>query len=86
MGRRHWLHGQIEYNYGALLRDTDRLTEAETLRVRGYERVRDALGAESRRALTMVEGVAQLCERLGQADRAATYRRLLPASESESRE
>ena len=86
MGRRHWLHGQIEYNYGALLRDTDRLTEAETLMVRGYERVRDALGAESRRALTMVEGVAQLYERLGQADRAATYRRLLPASEGESRE
>jgi serine/threonine-protein kinase len=86
MGRRYWVYGQIEYNYGLLLRDAGRLADAETLMVRGYEVVRDGLGADSRRALTMVEGVALLYERLGQTERAATYRRLLPASETNARE
>jgi serine/threonine protein kinase/tetratricopeptide (TPR) repeat protein len=78
MGRRHWLYGQVQYNYGILLRDTGRLKNAEALMVAGYEGVRDGLGKESRRALRMLEGVAQLYERLGQGDRAASYRRLLP--------
>jgi serine/threonine-protein kinase len=86
MGERYWVHGQIEYNYGLLLRDTGRLAAAAPIMVRGYEVVRDGLGADSRRALAMVEGLAEIHDRLGQSDVAATYRRLLPAAEDSRRE
>jgi serine/threonine protein kinase/tetratricopeptide (TPR) repeat protein len=86
MGRRYWVYGQIEYNYGVLLRDTGRPAAAAPVMVRGYEVVRDGLGASSRRALTMVEGLANLYEQLGQADAATSYRRLLSGSEKSSRE
>jgi tetratricopeptide (TPR) repeat protein len=80
MGERYWVYGQIQYNYGLLLRDTGRLAAAAPVMVRGYEVVRDGLGAESRRALTMVEGLAETYDRLGEGEVAASYRRLLPAS------
>jgi tetratricopeptide (TPR) repeat protein len=85
MGRRYWVYGQTEYNYGLLLRDTGQLAAAAPLMVRGYEVVRDGLGAQSRRAQTMVEGLAQLHDRLGQADVAASYRALLPGPETPPR-
>jgi serine/threonine protein kinase/tetratricopeptide (TPR) repeat protein len=78
MGTRYWVYGQIEYNFGTLLRDTGRLAAAAPVMIRGYEVVRDALGADSRRALTMVEGVADILQELGHTDRAESYRRLLP--------
>jgi serine/threonine protein kinase/tetratricopeptide (TPR) repeat protein len=86
MGERYWVYGQIEYNYGILLRDTGRPAAAAPVMVRGYEVVRDGLGAKSRRALTMVEGLAEIYDRLGQPDVAASYRRLLPASKDLKRE
>ena len=81
MGRDYWVYGQVEYNYGVLLRDEGRFADAEPLMVRGYENVRDALGAESRRALTMVEGVVKLYDDWGNPDQADAYRALLPDDE-----
>jgi serine/threonine-protein kinase len=86
MGKRYWVYGQIEYNYGILLRDTGRLAAAAPVMVRGYEVVRDGLGADSRRAQAMVEGLAEIHDRLGQSGIAASYRRLLPAAKDGSRE
>jgi serine/threonine protein kinase/tetratricopeptide (TPR) repeat protein len=81
MGRDYWVYGQVEYNYGVLLRDTGRFAEAEELMVRGYESVRDALGADSGRALAITEGIVDLYEQWGKTDEEAKYRALLPRGE-----
>ncbi len=86
VGRDHWIYGQLDFNYGLLLRDTGRLDAAATHMVGGYKIARDRLGAGNRRVLFMVETVADVYERLGQSERAASYRRLLPAAEDSSGE
>jgi len=78
MGSDYWVYGQVQYNLGVLLRDQERFAEAEDLMVTGYEKIRDALGEDSNRALLTLEGVVKLYEEWGREEQAAKYRALLP--------
>jgi hypothetical protein len=77
MGAQYWAYGQIQFNYGTFLRDQGRYGEAEPLIVQGYEKVRDGLGATSRRAQQTLEGIIQLYQKWGKPERARAYQQLL---------
>lgn len=79
MGPKYWVYGNIESNYGTFLRDQKRFSEAEARIVRGYEVMRDGLGAEARRTLLVLDTLVQFYEKWGKPARAAEYRKLIPA-------
>jgi len=79
MGREYWVYGQVEYNYGVLLRDAGRFAAAEPLIVRGYQLLLKGLGPANGRTRQAAEGAGELYERWGRPAQAAEYRKLASA-------
>ena len=83
MGDDYWVVGAIRFNFGKLLLGEDRFGEAEAQLVPAYDILSRGLGPDSRRAVLAAERLAAFYETRGRPDRAAHYRALLPAPETE---
>jgi eukaryotic-like serine/threonine-protein kinase len=81
MGRKYWVYGQTQYNYGELLRHRGRMAAAEPLLVQGYQRVRDGLGQDARRTQLILKGLVDFYDAWKRPKQAAEYRALLTAGE-----